>query len=77
MDYHGNNEFNIKTLETSLLPHLLHIYKNEHVGIIERSICTIKERTRATRYTVPFKRYTSLMEISLIKGLVDFLNMFQ
>ena len=34
-DYHGENKFNIKILETSLLPGLMHIYaKNEHVGMI-------------------------------------------
>ena len=26
MNYHGYNDFNIKALETSLLPDLLHIY---------------------------------------------------
>ena len=42
---HGDNEFDVKSVKTFLLPAILHIYgKDEHVGIIERSICTVKER---------------------------------
>ena len=38
-------------------------------------IYTIKERARSTCHAVPFKIYTSLTTISLIEGVVDFLNM--
>ena len=69
--YRGDKAFNIKALETSSLPGLLHIYaKNEHIGIIERSIYTTKERTRSTRHAITFKIYTSLMKSSLIEGLL-------
>jgi hypothetical protein len=54
---HGDNEFNIPALEASLRPTNLHIYgKHEHVGIVERSIQTIKERCRCMCNSVPFKR---------------------
>ena len=67
MDYHGDNKFDIKALETSLLAGLLHIHaKNENVGLIKQSVCTIKERARETCHAVPFKRYTSLITSSLI-----------
>ena len=62
-DYYRDNKLNIKMLETSLLPGLLHIYAtNENFGINERLICTIKERKRATCHTVQFKRYTIIMK---------------
>ena len=35
--------------------------KNEHVGIIEPSICTIKEVERKTRPALPFKIYKSII----------------
>ena len=55
----------------------MHIYeKNEHVGIIEQSIFTIKEHTIATCHAIPFKRYTNIVTRSLIDGVVDLLNRF-
>ena len=54
--------FNHKTFKTSLLTYLLHIYaKNEHVRIVELSICTINNIERATYHAVPFNKYTSLI----------------
>ena len=55
----------------------MHIHaKNEHVGIIEWSICTIKKHARATFRAISFKKYTSLITGSLIKVLVELLNSF-
>ena len=74
-DYHGDNEFNTKSLETSLIPILIHIYdKNEHVKIIKQSICTIKDHIRYICHAIPFKRHTSIITRSLIYVLVDLLN---
>ena len=50
--------------------------QTKYVGIIERSICAIKERAGATCHTITFKRYTSLMKKSPIEGVVDLLNRF-
>ena len=49
---------------------------NEHVPEIERAIRTIKERTRATTSTLPFKHYPKLVKIALISHAVIWLNMF-
>ena len=76
-DYYGDNEFNIKTLETSLSPDLLNIHaKNEHFRIIEWSICKIKELARAKCHAIPFKRYKSKTKRSLKEVLVDLLKRF-
>ena len=75
MDYHGDNNFNVKTLETSLLPGLIHIYeKHEHIQIIEWSIYTIKDRSREKCHAEPLKRYTRPIKISLIEVVVDLLS---
>ena len=74
IDYHGDNEFNTKTLVTSLLPGLQHIYAKK--GIIEWSIYTTKEREIGTCHGVPLNRYKSLMKRSLIEGLLDLVNRF-
>ena len=76
-DYHGDNEFHTKTLETSLLLDLLHIHKNnEHVGIIQQQICTIKEHAREKFHSVTSKIYTSILKRLLIEAVVDFLKRF-
>ena len=57
IDFHGDNEFNKAALKYFLQPALVHIYgKAEHVGPIERSIRTIKERCRSTCNEIPYKR---------------------
>ena len=57
--------------------HLLHIYgREEHVGFIERSVQTIKERFRSTCSAMPFLRITILMVRSLVEGITNALNAF-
>ena len=76
-DYHGDNEFDKSALKEFLEPALLHIYgRNEHVGPIERSIRTIKERGRSVCNGIPYKRITILMVRSLIEGITDTINAF-
>ena len=59
------------------LPSKLHIYATkEHVGVIEGSIRTVKERCRCITHTVPFKRYTKLMTTSLVECATYWLNAF-
>ena len=44
-DFHGDNEFDKASLKQLLEPALVHIYgREEHIGPIERSRRTIKER---------------------------------
>ena len=58
-DYHGDNEFDKSSLKDFLEPALLHIYgKLEHVGTIERSTRTIKERSRSVCNGIPYKYIT-------------------
>ena len=48
-DFHGDNEFNKSTLKEFLEPGLTHIYgREEHVPPIERSVRTMKERSRSS-----------------------------
>ena len=76
-DIHGENEFNIQLLRDFLQPINLHIYaKEEHVGFIDNAIKKIKERARSVCHTTPYRRYTSLMTQSLIKVIIDMLNLF-
>jgi hypothetical protein len=49
---------------------------NEHVPKIERQICVIKERVRATRHTLPFKMIPLIMLINLIYSSVLWINTF-
>jgi hypothetical protein len=74
---HGDNEFDIKSIRTFLLPALLHIYgKDEHVGTIERSIRTIKERCRTMTHSMPYKRIPKIMVIAMVECANLWLNAF-
>jgi hypothetical protein len=74
---HGDNEFDIKALKTFLLPAILHIYgKDEHVGAIERSVRTIKERCRTMTHSMPYKRIPKIMVIALVECATLWLNAF-
>ena len=50
--------------------------RDSHVGDIERYIRTIKERTRASYNSVPFKRIPALMVIEMVKHSVFWRNAF-
>ena len=47
-----------------------------HVGTIERSVRTVKERMRSTCNGIPFKKITILMVRSLVEGIIAVLNAF-
>jgi hypothetical protein len=49
---------------------------NEHVPEIERTIRTVKERTRTNIDRLPFKHYPKVMKIEMVKNAVIWLNMF-
>ena len=46
------------------------------MGIIERSIRTVKERFRSTCNGIPYKWITILMVRSLVEGIIDVVNAF-
>ena len=48
--------------------------RDEHVGDIERDICTVKERMQGISNTIPFKRLTRSMVMELAKAVVYWLN---
>ena len=50
--------------------------ENEHVPEVERYIRTLKERTRATYNTVPFKRMSGTMIVEMVHAANYWLNMF-
>ena len=55
----------------------MHIYgRAEHVPPIERSVRTIKKRSRSTCSGLPFKRITILMVRSLIEAITEVLDAF-
>lgn len=77
MNIHGDNEFNIKELIDIVSPTNTVIYPpNEHVNEVERSIRTMKERSRCTCHAVPYTIYTKLMTEHLVKYVTQWLNTF-
>ena len=76
-DLHGDNEFDITTLKSELQPINTRIYgTEEHVGVIERSVQTVKEQCRALCHSLPYKRYTKLIVHSLVENSIYWLNSF-
>jgi len=49
---------------------------HEHVPEIERRIRVVKERCRASRHTLPFKRIPQLLTIYIVLNVVKLLNFF-
>ena len=74
-DIHADIEF--ECIRPDVLPIDMHIVPaDSHVGEIERSIRTLKERIRSTVHGLPFKRLPKLMIKELTKHGVQCLNRF-
>ena len=74
-DYHGDNEF--AKIEDDLLPATLHVRAaGQHTEKAERSIRTLKERTRSMVHSTPYRRMPKLMINMLMEGATTFLNYF-
>ncbi|KAI2490729.1 Reverse transcriptase (RNA-dependent DNA polymerase) [Fragilaria crotonensis] len=56
--------------------HLDVVAPDSHVGEIERSVRTVKERLRSTVHGLPFKRLPKLMVVHMVADAVRCLNMF-
>ena len=72
-DIHADNEFDciredIRPIKMNIVP------TDSHVGEIERSICTIKERLHACVHGLPFKRLPKLMITHMVADIVRCLN---
>jgi hypothetical protein len=66
-----------KCIRDSILPVLLDTFATDaHVGDVERSICTIKERCRSTIHGLPYSRLPKLMIIELVLYVTQCLNEF-
>jgi hypothetical protein len=73
--FHADRDFNRPSLEHALLPTKLHAYsKNEHVGMIEREYCTLKESLCSVTHSLPFTYVPLLMIIELVRHVVDMTN---
>jgi len=74
-DLHTDMEFG--GIRNNVLPTRLNVTAaNDHVGEVERSIRTIKERTRTTIHGLPFKRLPKLMIQELVYHAAKGLNQF-
>jgi hypothetical protein len=74
-DVHADNEFacirdDIRPIAMNIVP------ADSHVGDIERSIRTIKERLRACVHGLPFKRLPKLMITHMVADVIRCLNLF-
>ena len=49
---------------------------SEHVGLIERNIHFLKEKTRLIHHSLPFERVPALMLIRMVLHTVQFMNSF-
>ena len=74
---HGDNEFNKEALKQSQLPTLFHAYgKDEHVGLIERSNRTVKNKARTMTHALPYVTVPKIMIIGLIVEALKWINAF-
>ena len=68
---------NLSTFTKCLAPPHLHTCaENERIKDIDRSIWKIKERVRCGFHSIPYKKFTILMMISLVEDMITCLNMF-
>jgi len=75
-DLHAYMEF--ECIRNDVLPSRLNVTAaDDHVGEVERSIWTMKERARTTIHGLPFKRLPKLMIQALAYHAAKGLNQFQ
>ncbi|KAL7563158.1 hypothetical protein ACA910_014437 [Epithemia clementina (nom. ined.)] len=75
VDIHADMEF--ERMRHDILPIILNTTAaDDHVGDAERSIRTIKERTRATIHGLPYRRVPKLFIKELVEHSVKALNIF-
>ena len=74
---HGDNKFDIECLKSAITPTVTQIYgKDKHVDSVERSIQTVKDRTRSICHGLPYQYYTKLMINSLVEYTIYWINVF-
>jgi len=75
MDVHADMEFEC-VLNDFALTRVNLTPRDAHVGKVERSIRTIKERVRADIHSLPFRRLPKMIVIELVRRAVRLLNQF-
>ena len=73
--YNRDNTFNMLTDHIGRR-NLNIVGREDHMGAIERSIRTLKERTRCMCHQPPYKGHTKLMIIEMVIGATKLLNAF-
>jgi hypothetical protein len=74
---HGDGEFDKERIRDSVKPSQLKIRApEEHCGVAERGIRTVKERTRCTVHSLPYDQYPRVMVRGLIERIAFMLNLF-
>lgn len=74
-DVHVDNEF--ACIRDDIYPiHLNVVAADSHVGEVERSIRTVKERLRACVHGLPFKRLPKLLLVHMVSHVIRCLNLF-
>ena len=77
INVHGDGEFDSDKVRNMIRPANLHICApEEHVGIAERGIRTVKERTRTMIQSLEYRRYPRVMVRSLVEYMGYLLNRF-
>ena len=75
--YHGGNYFDTQVIDTAILPGLIQICaRDKHMHVIEWSIWEIKEWCIWICHTLTYTRYTRIMVIELVEGVIRWLNDF-
>jgi len=75
VDVHCDMEF--ECVQHDFLPTTVNLTpRDAHVGEIERSIRTIKERIRADIHSLPFRRLPKIMIVELVRRAIILLNQF-
>jgi hypothetical protein len=49
---------------------------SKHVGLVERNICFLKEKTRSIHHSLPFERIPALMLVRMVVYTAQFMNSF-
>jgi len=72
-----DNEFDHETIRNDFHGTIFDVCgAGERVPVVERSIETIKERTRCLCKSIPYKRYTKLMTVHAVLTSVRWINQF-
>ena len=73
-DIHGDHEFECVRDDFPSI-HFEIVSADSHVGEVERSNRTVQERVRACTHGLPFRRLPNLMITSMVKHVIQCLNM--